>query len=157
MFGFFKEYTVEANTLVIDEQQNSFQIAACDAYQENDKVGLIYISQLKQPMYEKATDSVRIHIDTAEGFKVAQIENGVTFTPIRGDIQASAIAANNVVSAQTMIAFEIQPKHIIYKSDSPQMVVEFPSDVQISSAQCKVEMVGMTDSTGSIAPICTRF
>jgi len=70
---------------------------ACQDYRENDKVGLIYISQLKQPRFEKATDSVKIHINTADGDKVAQIESGVTFTPIRGDITTTGVALVNIV------------------------------------------------------------
>lgn len=157
VFGFYTEYSQAAGTLSINTATNSFQIEACRDYRENDKAALIYISQLKQPKYERATDSVKVYIDTASGDKVAQIEAGVTFTPIRGGIHTLGSAANNIVQAQTTVAFTLQPDHIIYKNDAPQMVVEFPSEVQISSAQCQVSGVGMTGSAGLVAPVCTRF
>jgi hypothetical protein len=61
------------------------------------------------------------------------IETGVTFTPIRGEISTEGEALTNVVQAQTLVRFELRPQHIIRKNDNPELIIEFPPQVQISS------------------------
>jgi len=97
VFGRYVKYTVEDGTLLILKDKNQFIIEACATYIENDKIGTIYISQLRQWKFEKATDSVKIYITSGSDDKIAQIESGVTFTPFRGEIQAKATAVNEVV------------------------------------------------------------
>lgn len=82
-----------------------FTIMACQDYRENDKIGVIYISQLRQPPFEKETDSVIITINAADGGGVAKVDKLVTFTPIRGEIEASGEATNKVVQSKTNIEF----------------------------------------------------
>lgn len=83
-FGSYKQYSLNSNNLVLNKTENSFTIEPCDSYRENDNVAILYISELMQYKYEKQTDSVQIRIDTAKGDKVARIQSGVTFTPVRG-------------------------------------------------------------------------
>ena len=110
-----------------------------------------------QPNYEKPTDSVKISIDTEDGLPIAYIQQGVTFTPFRGVVSVSTDAAHKTVQELTDVMFEIVPEHAIYMSDNPQIDVEFPDEIEISSAQCEITDVSLTGSTAPITPICTRF
>lgn len=110
-----------------------------------------------QPNYEKATDSVKINIDTEDGRSIAYIQQGVTFTPFRGVVKVSTDAAHKTVQELTDVMFEIIPEHAIYSSDSPQIDVEFPAEIQISSTQCEIKDVYLTGVIDPIPATCTRF
>ena len=69
----------------------------------------IRIYSLTQPDYEAATDSVRIKIDSKNDQAIALIEEGVTFTPTRGEIAAETDAINYVVQSPTMVLFTLVP------------------------------------------------
>ncbi len=86
MFGLMKEYTVATGTLIKNIVENSFSINPCDTYRENDNVGQIYISKLTQFKYSKLTDSVKIIIDSAEGNRIANVNVGIRYLPLRGQI-----------------------------------------------------------------------
>jgi hypothetical protein len=72
-------------------------------------------------------------------------------------VSVSTDAAHKTVQELTDVMFEIIPEHAIYMSDNPQIDVEFPDEIQISSAQCEIKDVSLTGSTEPITPICTRF
>ena len=58
-FGSIRNYTIEQGNLVIDRLERSLSLTeACMEYIENDKVATIEINSLRQPNYEKTTDSV---------------------------------------------------------------------------------------------------
>jgi hypothetical protein len=63
---------------------------------------------------------------------------------------------NHVVQAKTMVEFELQPQHIISKSDKPTLSFEFPPDVQINGDNCRLESVGMSDSPKLDGAHCRR-
>ena len=64
---------------------------------------------MTQPNYEAATDSVKIRINTENDQAIALIEDGVTFTPIRGEIIADSDATNYVVQSPTMVLLTLKP------------------------------------------------
>lgn len=92
-----------------------------------------------QYKYEKATDSLKIRINTESGDKIAQIESNVAFTPIRGVSEAAITATNPVVQTLTSLTFTLRPEHYIYADDVPQVIITFPSDVRVTS--CTVSNV----------------
>ena len=121
VFGRFYNYTQDLDNLAISEAENSFNINACKDYIENDDVATIRIYSLTQPNYEAATDSVKIRINTRNDEAIALIEEGVTFTPIRGEIVAESDATNYVVQSPTMVMLTLKPQHAIYVIDEPQI------------------------------------
>jgi len=56
-----------------------------------------------------------------------------------------------------MVMFTLQPEHAVYKEDEPEIQIEFPTAIEITSPQCVIEDVELTVSTGSINPQCFRF
>ena len=70
---------------------------ACETYVERNVVATIYIRSLRQPNYEKTTDSVRIQIKNSFGDRIAMVDKKVTFTPSRGTLQAKTDAFIKVV------------------------------------------------------------
>lgn len=56
-------------------------IGACDTYIDNNNVATIDIRSLKQPNFEKTTDSVQIFITTKKDQYIAMVDQKVTFTP----------------------------------------------------------------------------
>ena len=88
---------------------------------------------LTQPDYEAATRSVQIQINTKNDGFVAMIEDGVTFTPTRGQITAESDATNYVVQSPTMVMFTLQPEHAVYVEDEPEIQIEFPSAIRLTS------------------------
>ena len=133
VFGPYANYTEVQGNLFVDIQANSFQIEACKKYVENDDVATIQMFSLTQPNYEAPTHSVQILIDTKLGGEVAMIQEGVTFTPSRGEIAAETDATNYVVQSPTKVLFTLKPEHKIYVDDEPIILVEFPSAIKISS------------------------
>ena len=91
----------------------------------------IDIQSLRQPDYEKTTDSFKIFITSKDDHFIASVEQKVTFTPLRGSIAATTDAKVKVVQESTMVIFEISPQHAIYMDDEPEILVEFPPEVQI--------------------------
>jgi len=58
----------------------------CGEYIESNKVAIIIIKSLRQPNYEKTTDSITIEITTKPditgvGAPIAKVDQKVTFTP----------------------------------------------------------------------------
>jgi hypothetical protein len=74
VFGALTKFSDEAGNIEFDERDNSFLIRPCQTYIENDNVATIQIFSLMQPNYEKATDSVKINIDTEDGRSIAYIQ-----------------------------------------------------------------------------------
>lgn len=139
-FGAYKERSLKLGTLTTNKNNNSFTMRACDDYVENSTAAQVEITALKQFNYEAPTDSVLIQIQTAPDlgnnsvqYKVAKADSGITFTPQRGKMQLQAVAADPVVQMPTTVSFTFKPQHTVYISDDPQMQLEFPPDVQISS------------------------
>jgi len=74
---------------------------ACDGYIEDNMVATIYIKTLRQPDYEKTTDSFRVFIDSFRGDRIAKVDQKVTFTPSRGSLIVSNSAAWLIVQETT--------------------------------------------------------
>ena len=144
-------------SLIVDPTTNSFKIEACATYIEDNNVATIQLFSLIQPNFEKATDSVKIRIDTVNDEYVAKIEEGVTFTPFRGEVQVETSATNLIVQEKTDVIFELVPQHAILIKDEPEILIEFPPELKISSAQCQISDVELTNSEGEIDPSCFRF
>jgi len=49
------------------------------------------------------------------------VESGITFTPIRGAMTASATASNSVIQTATSVIFTLRPEHNIFKDDSIEL------------------------------------
>jgi hypothetical protein len=109
VFGLYRNYTVEAGNLVINENSNAFEIDPCSDYVENDDVATIYMFSLTQPNYEAATKSATIQINTKDGQPVAWIDEGVTFTPSRGAIATVTDATSYVVQSPTKVLIQLKP------------------------------------------------
>ena len=108
-FGYYQNYTENLGNLFIDLDYNSFSIEACKTYVENSGTATITMFSLTQPNYEAATKSVRIQINTKNDGFVAMIDEGVTFTPTRGNITVESDALNYTVQSPTMVIFTLQP------------------------------------------------
>jgi len=81
-FGSITTFSVQQGNLVINRLERSLALTgACKEYIENDKVATIEINSLRQPNYEKTTDSVQIIITTKDDYFVANVTEKVTFTP----------------------------------------------------------------------------
>lgn len=83
VFEFNGIYTRDKGNLQINDD-NSFTISPCDKYIENDNLAVIIIDSLFQFKYEKTTDSLSVRIETGDGKRVAQVQSGITFLPLRG-------------------------------------------------------------------------
>ena len=85
------------------------------------------------------------------------IDQKVTFTPLRGDLQTKTDATVKVVQESTKVIFEVVPEHAVYTADKPEIVVEFPQAVQIKTLQCDISEVSMSSAPGApIAAQCFR-
>lgn len=139
MFGRYSTYNDGGrNPLEINEAENSFTIYPCGSYLENDDMGVLTISELMQYKYEMRTDSIKIRIDSANGDKIAYIEDDITFTPIRGSMTSTAIASNSVIQTATKTEFTLRPEHVILKEDNIQLQVRYPDGVIVSF--CSIEV-----------------
>ena len=126
-FGAIKDYTETAGNMRVSVGERKLTLyGACDTYIEDNKVATIYITSLRQPNYEKTTDSFRIFIDSEKGDRIAKVDQKVTFTPQRGSLTMQNKAAMLTVQETTMVSFELVPEHAIYFDDEPEIIVEFP-------------------------------
>ena len=110
---------------------------------------MIDIFSLRQPNYEKTTDSVRIYVTGANDSSIAMVEENVTFTPERGELAATTDAGIKIVQESTEVIVELSPEHTLYLADQPEAHVEFPQEVEIQTVQCEIQDV----SDGSGLPI----
>lgn len=131
-------------------------MGVCENYVDNNMVATIDIMSLRQPNYEKTTDSVQVFITSENDQFIAMGDEKMAFTPSRGSIELYSDALIKVVQESTMVRFELTPEHAIYVVDDPVIDIEFPQRVQINTIQCQIEGVSMTGSTGDIAQQCTR-
>jgi len=60
------------------------------------------------------------------------------------------VAENSVVQEPTKISFTLKPEHTVYIVDDPQITIEFPPEVQISSVQCSITQVQINDQSVSV-------
>ena len=131
-FGSLKDYTESAGNLGVNVNENSLTLnGACETYIEDNKVATIYMRQLKQPNYEKTTDSFRIFINSGNKSNIAKVDSGVTFTPLRGSLEMSNSVSLTTVQEPTKVTFQLVPEHAIYFNDDPAIVIEFPMATQI--------------------------
>lgn len=66
-FGRYQEYSEsKGNLRVIPSERSLTLIGACEEYIDNNKIATIDIKSLKQPNYEKTTDSLQIFITNAK-------------------------------------------------------------------------------------------
>ena len=93
------------------------------------------------------TDSLEIYITSEDGGYIAMVEDDVTFTPLRGEIATIVDATVKTVQESTMVVIELIPEHAIYLEDEPVIEIEFPTEVQIQTPQCKIQDVSLTGST----------
>ena len=84
------------------------------------------------------------------------VDENVTFTPERGGLEASTDAPIKIVQDATTVSFEIIPEHAIYKDDLPEILIEFPPEIQINTLQCKISDVSMDGSTLATSEQCFR-
>ena len=61
------------------------------------------------------------------------VDEKVTFTPERGGLKATTSAPIKIVQDATTVSFEIVPEHALYKDDLPEILVEFPPEIQINT------------------------
>lgn len=54
------------------------------------------------------------------------VSEKVTFTPLRGAIQASTSADVRIVQEPTKVTFKLVPQHAIYLEDNPEIIITFP-------------------------------
>jgi hypothetical protein len=125
VFGNLQQFTA----LNKNFSENSFTIFPCRNYIDNNNLAVLYISNLTQPPYEKATDSVKIQIKSSADFKVAQVQSGITFTPYRGTAAVEGSANVKTVQTPTAITFKIWPSHTLYQKDQPKVIISFPLNV----------------------------
>ena len=111
---------------------------------------------LTQPNSEAETGSVFIQIDSEDGEAIAHLTSVVTFKPKRGTIATETDATNYVVQSPTMVMFILRPEHAVYMDDEPEIQIEFPNAIRLSSTQCEQRDVELTGSTGIISPQCFR-
>ena len=52
------------------------------------------------------------------------------------------------------MTFELIPQHAIYVADNPEILVEFPPEVEVNTKQCEIEDVRMDGYEGNIAKEC---
>jgi len=76
-------------------------------------------------------------------------------------MQVKSTVAIKTVQTETAVTFTIQPEHNIKRGSQPEIVVEFPSDVDIASPQCIMGAVSMQggkdpNPTAVIQPSCQR-
>ena len=83
---------------------------SCKAYIQKSKVATITIKSLRQPPYEKETNSFRISITTESEDLIAKVDDGVTFTPLRGKIQGVSVKPKiNIVQDETKVDIIMSP------------------------------------------------
>ena len=98
----------------------------CQSYIENKQQATIRIKSLRQPDYEKTTDSFKVEITTANDNAIADVTENVRFTPSRGYIETTTDAEVKTVQEPTKVSFELIPQHAIYLRDNPEIIVTFP-------------------------------
>ena len=57
------------------------------------------------------------------------VDEGVTFTPLRGSVDVRTDASVKIVQELTKVIFEITPQHEIYMADEPEIFVKFPQAI----------------------------
>ena len=97
-FGSETEYTfAKGNLKSLNSERALVLSGVCQIYIENKQQATIRIKSLRQPNYEKPTDSFKIHITTALDESIAMADTGLQFTPQRGEIQTKSDAEMKVV------------------------------------------------------------
>ena len=157
VFGRIQTFKTSFNNLDVYSLSNKLRLLnVCESYRDNNMEGTILIYSLRQPDYVLETDSFMVEITSVDGDRIAKVDEGVTFTPTKGILDATTDASIKTVQEETDVIFEILPEHEISLANEAVIEVEFPGELRVTVDQCIVKDVSVDGSVGFISPECYR-
>ncbi|CDW75779.1 UNKNOWN [Stylonychia lemnae] len=125
LFGSIKSLTFSSDNLSVKIT------SGIDSYKAAAVPGVLIFKQIRNPFEVKASDSFSIFLTDANGFQIAQVSAGITFTPTAGTVdQVSLVPTVNSVNSQSDLILAFQPKHALISSS--QIQVQLPTNLQVN-------------------------
>ena len=91
------------------------------------------INSIVLPSLAKSTNSLSIYLTTSDGYAIASLTSGVTFTPLPGSFPAPTIVPTDpVILTQTLVAITFVPKHALDRT--ARFTLTFPSAYVLTSS-----------------------